>query len=270
MIDLAPGLVILTLAVATFFLFRSWHSRRQKNVREKLMRVDLSPNDWTAINRVVPIFEKMPAELRAKIDGLVQVMLAEKSFEACGGLREVTREMKLVILAQAALLLVGRKHDFFPHLRSILLYPDAYEAHDDREGKSVRLGESWSSGSVVLSWKSVLGGSRNDEDGHNVVLHEFAHQLDQEDGSSDGLPVLAEGMSHAVWARAFRESYERFCEDVEAGKETVLDDYGATNPAEFFAVATETFFEKAEQLGEAHGEVYAQLKIYYGLDPVNW
>lgn len=268
--EVAPGLGILLLAIVLFFVIRWWRKSRELSTRAKLMAQALSKSDWVMIDRAVPILQKMPKDLRMKIDGLVQVMLAEKSFEACGGLSEVTREMKLVVLAQAAMLLVGRSHDFYPHLRSILLYPDAYQSSDEEEGHSVRLGESWGSGSVVLAWKSVLAGSRNDEDGQNVVLHEFAHQLDQEDGSSDGLPVLAEGMSHAAWAAAFRASYEGFCEDVDAGKRTVLDDYGATNPAEFFAVATETFFEKAEQLRDVHGEVYGQLKAYYGVDPAEW
>lgn len=268
--EVMPGLGVLVSAIALFFLYRWWRERGQKNARQKLMANKLSKSDWLMIDRTVPILKKMPADLRAKIDGLVQVLLAEKSFEACGGLFEVTREMRLVVLAQAALLLVGRPHGFYPHLRSILLYPDAYEASDEEEGVSVRLGESWGSGSVVLAWKSVVAGAQNAEDGQNVVLHEFSHQLDQEDGSSDGLPVLADGMSHAAWSRAFHESYEHFCDDVNAGKRTVLDDYGATNPAEFFAVATETFFEKAEQLREAHAEVYQQLKAYYGLDTAEW
>ncbi len=270
MMDFWAGLGVLAAALLVFFLFRWWHLRGRVRGREKLLAGGLPEEDWKTITEAVPILQKMPHDSRGKIGGITRVLLAEKSFEACGGLEEVTREMRLLVLAQAAMLLVGRPHDFFPHLRSILLYPDSYQAGDDDEGPSVRLGESWGSGSVVLAWKSVQAGAENDEDGMNVVLHEFAHQLDQEDGSSDGLPVLADGMSHAAWAKAFRESYERFCDDVDLEKRTVLDHYGATNPAEFFAVATETFFEKAEQLREAHGEVYEQLKTYYGLDPAEW
>ncbi|MGE9266969.1 MAG: zinc-dependent peptidase [Verrucomicrobiales bacterium] len=252
-----------------FLAVRYWREADQRGRRSQLLAEGLSAADWVMIDRAAALLRRLPEDLRRRVGGIVRVLMEEKNFEACGGLDEVTSEMRLVVLAQAALLLVGRPLRFYPRLRSVLLYPDAYEVEDD-EGRDVRLGESWESGSVVLSWKSVLGGGRNEEDGLNVVLHEFAHQLDQEDGSADGLPILADGMSYRDWARAFRGSYERFCAEVERGRRTVLDPYGATDPAEFFAVATETFFEKPRQLRESHGEIYVQLQAYYGLDPVGW
>ncbi|NRB27806.1 MAG: zinc-dependent peptidase, partial [Roseibacillus sp.] len=141
---------------------------------------------------------------------------------------------------------------------------------DEMGVESIRLGESWRNGSVVLSWQSVRQGSRNPEDGRNVVLHEFAHQLDQFDGRADGLPVLKSRGHYPEWAEAMQASYQKLRARVERGARTVLDDYGATNPAEFFAVATETFFEKPRQLMREHQGLYEQLKRFYGLDPLEW
>ena len=136
--------------------------------------------------------------------------------------------------------------------------------------ESIRLGESWTSGSVILSWESVRQGTRNDEDGLNVVLHEFAHQLDQFDGLGDGLPVLRKRRDYARWAEVMQTSYANLLKRVKAGRRTILDEYGATNPAEFFAVATETFFEKPDRMNEEHAGLYRELKDFYGLDPLQW
>lgn len=252
-----------SLAAGGFFWWRSWRRARS---REELSAKNLTEKEWELIDRSARLIAEAPAGLRREIGAIVQVLRAEKSFEACGGLKEVTEEMKLVILAQAALLLVGRKGGYFPRLRSILIYPDAYQVQEDEEeDQQARLGESWGSGSVVLAWRSVLQGGRGADDGQNVVLHEFAHQLDQEDGAADGLPVLSDGMRHADWAAAFEESYERFCDEVNAGQDTFLDPYGATNPAEFFAVATETYFELKEELREDEPRLFRQLRSYYGV-----
>ena len=200
----------------------------------------------------------------------MHVFLSEKSFEACGGLERVTGHMQRVIAAQACLLLVNRKHDYYRSLRSILLYPSAYKARGEHGDHDVRLGESWSSGSVVLAWDSVVAGGRNEEDGHHVTLHEFAHQLDQVDGAADGVPELSSNGSYREWSQVFSNAYERFTRKVDHGKRTVIDEYGATNPAEFFAVATETFYEKPEQLREHYPRVYQQLMEYYQVDPLEW
>ena len=231
----------------------------------------LNDRDRSYLAEHFRLYEEIPAEVREKMEPIIQVLIAEKNFEACGGLDEVTREMRVVIMAQAALLLVGRDHKLYPKLQSVLLYPNAFTGgRKDEDDDSVRLGESWESGSVILSWKSVEKGGENDEDGHNVVIHEFAHQLDQENRHADGLPQLESRSAIGNWAHAFSDAYEDFCKDLDAGRKTVMDSYGATNPAEFFAVASETFFEKAEQLQEDYPELYEQLKNYYGLDPVVW
>lgn len=219
---------------------------------------------------------RLPEEVRCEIERLIQVIVAEKSWEACGGLEEITDEMVVLISAQAALLLVGRNdHDFYPQLRSILLYPSGYvdsgrRSRDLKQDEDARLGESWSSGSVVLAWDEVIRGAAGAHDGTNLVLHEFAHQLDQIDGAADGAPVLDDWEDYQDWSRVFSEHYQELVEDVEADRNTLIDDYGATNPAEFFAVATETFFERPKRLLREAPDLYAQLREFYGLDPSKW
>jgi Mlc titration factor MtfA (ptsG expression regulator) len=155
------------------------------------------------------------------------------------------------------------------------VYPHTYVARTQSsdgfvtiDGHSVRLGESWQNGPVVLAWDSVTGGTSNVADARNVVLHEFAHQLDQEDGAADGAPVLEHRSSYIAWARVLSREYETL--QKRKRNRTVMNKYGATNPAEFFAVATETFFEKSKQMKKKHPELYDELKNYYKLDPVQW
>jgi len=229
-------------------------------------------SDWEHLKKHVRAIEGMPEELKKRLEVLTLVLMAEKNFEACGDLEEVTREMKLVIMVQAAFLLLGRDHDFFPKLRTVIVYPGAYRGRDQHgeEEEEGRLGESWESGTVVLSWKSVQRGGENDEDGMNVVIHEFAHQLDQENQQADGLPELGSRQTIGHWASTFSAAYETFCDDLEAGRRTVMDPYGATNPAEFFAVGSEAFFEKPRQLKEDEPALYDQMKTFYGVDPSGW
>ena len=233
------------IGVIIGIIFWAWGGVRKHKLaklREEAAGKKMSEEDWASIKEHARIAAMVPKELKGKLEQLIQVLIAEKSFEACGGLEEVTREMKVVVMAQAALLLLGRPHDFFPQLRSVLIYPDAYQGKGKDGDDETRLGESWDSGSVVLSWRSGWKGGENSEDGHNVVIHEFAHQLDQENDHADGLPVLRERGAVGKWAHAFSNAFEEFCEDLDAGRRTVMDPYGATNPAEFFSVATECFF----------------------------
>jgi Mlc titration factor MtfA (ptsG expression regulator) len=226
----------------------------------------------------------LPDEDRKELQGHVQVFLAEKKFEGCGGL-EISDEMKVCIAAQACLLLLHRDTDYYPGLRSILVYPSTYVVKTTQhvgagvveERHDSRLGEAWHSGAVVLAWDAVHHGTANPDDGHNVVFHEFAHQLDFEDGKADGAPVLANEdrwfkwkNRYRAWARVLSSEYEQLRADIEAGEKSVLDDYGATNPAEFFAVATETFFERPFALKQRHPALYEELRAFYRQDPARW
>jgi Mlc titration factor MtfA (ptsG expression regulator) len=229
------------------------------------------------IEKNIPVYLNLPAELKQLLQGYVNVFLADKKFEGCGG-QEITDEVRVTIAAQACMLLIGRKPQHcFPRLSSVLVYPHTYIAGGGQgsfgkldDPPSARLGESWQSGAVVLAWDSAKGGARNFHDGQNVTLHEFAHQLDQEDGASDGTPVLDDIASYRSWAHTFSEGYSQFLERVEKHKKTIIDEYGATNPAEYFATATEAFFEKPEQMHKMCPDLYDELKGYYKLDPVKW
>jgi Mlc titration factor MtfA (ptsG expression regulator) len=236
------------------------------------------PPLWNAIiENNLPLYLQFSPDERRQFQGHIQVFLAEKQFIGCGGL-QVTEEMKLIVAAISCLLLLNEREKYFPKLRSILIYPSAYivnetasvGGHDVQERRVARLGESWTTDQVVLSWEQVKQDTCNWRDGHNVVLHEFAHQLDQEDGKAEGVPILQHHSDYADWAQVMTEEYQQLCNDVERGVNTVMDSYGATNPAEFFAVATETFFEKPQQLLKNHPALYEQLQRYYQLDPRQW
>jgi Mlc titration factor MtfA (ptsG expression regulator) len=226
----------------------------------------------------------LPLQDKAELEGHIQVFLSEKNFEGCAGL-ELTQEMKLTIAAQACVLLLHRETDYYPGLRSILVYPSMYYATRQRhigsgiihESLETRLGQCVEGESIVLAWDAISADAAHPRSGHNVVLHEFAHQLDFEDGQADGAPLLAagesfraRGNSYKLWSKTLAAEFEELRARVRAGKETVLDPYGATDPAEFFAVATEAFFENAAELQENHCELYRQLQAYYRQDPASW
>ena len=262
--------VICCVALAIFLIFIVLGVRR-KNRRMSCLAMRLDEQQRGELAKDFPIFARLPEPLRNELEGLIHVFIVEKSFEACGGLEEVSEHMKRVIAAEACLLILNRPHNYYKKLRSILVYPSAYKAKNEHGGEDVRLGESWTTGSVILAWDSVVAGGRNEEDGSHVSIHEFTHQLDQEDGAGDGVPVLVHGSdAYREWAGIFSKAFEKFERKVERGKRTVIDSYGATNPAEFFAVATETFYEKPKQLRKTYPSVYEQLRKYYNVDPIDW
>jgi Mlc titration factor MtfA (ptsG expression regulator) len=176
------------------------------------------------------------------------------------------------------MLVLNRGSEVYPGLKYIIVYPAAFvarhEAPDElglvRAGDRDLLGESWSNGKVILAWDSVLSGASNFTDGHNVTLHEFAHQLDGETGNTNGAPLLAGASSYRSWSRAFTAEFDELQQDARVGRQTLLDHYGASNPAEFFAVATETFFERPDSMAQHHGELFGLLQDYYRIDPRSW
>jgi Mlc titration factor MtfA (ptsG expression regulator) len=246
-----------------------------KRRRRARLRAEPFPADWLrVIEKNVRFFACLPDGDRRELQGLVQIFLAEKSFEGCGGL-ELTDEIKVTIAAQACLLLLHRQTDVYPRLVTILVYPTAYHARAQKpigpgvalEGETINLGESWSSGVVVLSWDDVRAGASDIRDGQNLVLHEFAHQLDREDGEINGTPLLGQRSQYVTWGRVLNAEYERLKRESWLGRATVLDPYGTADPAEFFAVATECFFEKPRVLKKRHPKLYEELKSFYRQDP---
>ena len=247
--------------------------------RREQLRVQPFPAEWQqTIERNVPIARRLPTADRQELYGHVQVFLAEKHFEGCGGLT-LTDEIRVTIAAQACLLLLHRETDYYPLLKSILVYPSTYVVPGDHslgggvweEGDEALLGHTQRNlSALVLTWDSTLGGAHDIGDGENVVFHEFAHQLDFESGDSNGTPLLGSNKQYASWARVLGAEYEQLRRASEEGRTSVLDEYGAENPAEFFAVATEAFFERPLELRAKHAALYDELRRFYVQDPAAW
>ncbi len=271
---MARFLLLLAVCLACYWLWRLVSRRRE---RARRLAAPF-PEEWRAIlKRNVPLYRRLSADQRQGLETRVRRFLLDMTFEGCGGL-EVDDEIRVTIAGQACLLAFGSDQRPFPRLRSILVYPTAYSSNGERvteggfiqEGEHSRLGESWNQGYVVLAWDAVLHGASDIEDGHNVVLHEFAHQLDQEDGVADGVPLFDHPLRYGQWARVLERDFEKLVARSAHGRNTVLDAYGATNKAEFFAVATETFFEKPHALKHRYPELYDLLREFYRLEPAAW
>lgn len=266
------GLIPIVLVVAAFLLnhyFKRWR-------KERLLGKAF-PADWQQIlGERIPVYSVLPEPQRRKLEQLILLFLDQKTFYGCAGL-VITDVMRICIAAEACLLLLGQSGPVYPKLQAILVYPTAFRAKRDMHqedgtvvaGDHHLLGESWGNGRVILSWDDVEEGARDFSDGHNVVLHEFAHQLDSASGSANGAPPLRRN-SYQTWATVFGDNFHDLQASAFHGKSTVMDTYGATNPAEFFAVATETFFEKPDELRQRRPELFEELLKYYQLDPRDW
>ena len=247
--------------------------------RRRRLRARPFPKKWlTLIQRHVLFFNRLSAADRAELLGHIQIFLAEKRFEGCSGFA-ITDEVRVIIAAQACLLLLHRRTDYFPNLLTILVYPLTYMAEERRqvgehlweEGTVSRLGETGRRmGSLVLSWGAVKHGAADPADGKNVVLHEFGHQLDFENDAADGVPGLATREQQLAWAEVMQSEYASLRAADESGIATLLDTYGATNPVEFFAVSVEAFFEQPRALRAHHPKLYAELRTYFQQDPVEF
>jgi len=235
------------------------------------LRNEPVPDAWPGIvHQRVLQSRRLDSAARTRLLRLAQLLLHEVPVDGCDGL-EVTDTMRVTIAATACLLLLGMPYPRFPTLRRILLYPGTFtprrvpSPHD--RGVHAEpvplLGEAHGSGVVILSWDSVIA----TRDGHNVVLHEFAHVLDGENGAFDGIPVIDEDAQLGTWARVLADEFARAQDELMSEDEPALDPYAATNRAEFFAVATEAFFEEPGRLRQRLPEVYQQLRNFYQQDP---
>jgi Mlc titration factor MtfA (ptsG expression regulator) len=250
-----------------------------KQRRRRRLQSRPFPKEWLAlIQRHVVFFHKLSASDRAELLGHVQVFLAEKHFEGCGGFA-ITDEARVTIAAQACLLLLHRETDYFPDLLTILVYPLSYMVEQKRqvtehvweEGTVSRLGETGRRmGSLVLSWGAVKHSAADPADGKNVVLHEFAHQLDFENHAVDGVPGLETPEQQLSWSEVMRSEFASLRAADATGIPTLLNTYGATDPAEFFAVSVEAFFEQPRALHARHPKLYAELRNYFNQDPVEY
>ena len=224
-------------------------------------------DEWTVyLLRNVPLYPRLSEAEQARLRDDLRVFVAEKNWEGCGGL-VLTDEIKVTIAANACLLLLGLEPDCFRRVRSVLVYPTEFRVPEYQGG---RLGEAWYRGPVVLTWDTVVPGGRHYLEGRNVVLHEFAHQLDYLDGEINGTPPLRDAEQAERWRGVMTAEYDKLVKDCTRGKATLLDEYATKNPAEFFAVATECFFEQPVRTRRRHPLLYDLLRDYYGIDPVRW
>jgi len=234
------------------------------------------PESWQRIlENEVPYYQKLPHSYRETLKKRMLVFLDEKLFEGCGGL-QMTDRIKIIISAYACVLLLEETSDYYPDLQSILVYPDDYVApvHEEDHagivttGSEARKGESWNIGSIVLSWSDIEENIYDESNNQNLIFHEFAHQLDQRYGLTAGLTIEGNVIQENEWNKVLAESYKNLRKKADRRKKTVLDIYGATEPAEFFSVATEAYFEDSFRLKEEYPALYHLLKSFYIIDPV--
>lgn len=265
----------LALVLLAAWLWPKWRLRRalERPLPEAFIAI---------LQRNVAQYPGLNEAEQRRLQRATQRFLHEKKFIGCAGL-EITDEMRVTIAAQACLLLLGRLNDagkgaLYPTLEMVLVYPGAFLAPRralDASGvvteeRQDLLGESWGDGRVILSWQHVRRAGANPGPGHNVVLHEFAHQLDSESGNTNGAPYLGSSERYRSWSDVLSRDYANLRHEAAWGMHGVLDHYGASSPAEFFAVATESFFEQPHSLAAQHPALYDEFLKYYRVDPRQW
>ena len=259
-------LILLALVPLGFYL-----SKIPKKRRRRRWYKEEFPQLWVGIlNNHFALYKFLPEDLRYQLHGHIHIFLNEKNFVGYQGI-EINDTIRVSIAAQACLLLLNRKTNYYPHLTNILIYPNVFnhKTNDGNPQPHGRLGESWHRGPIVLSWLHSEQGGLNTKDGQNVVMHEFAHQLDQENGPSDGLPILQHN-NIRQWSGVLGKEFKALKLKLKFRKKSFLDKYGATNPAEFFAVVTEHFIEQPKEMLKKQPELYQELKKYYQVDPITW
>lgn len=251
----------------------SWFQNRR---RRKLL-AEPFPAWWEPflVNNVGHFPRLTPPE-QAKLRDLTRVLVAEKSWEGCNGLM-VTAEMKVTIAAQAALLLLGIDHDYYARVSSIVIYPAAFRTpvaedgwEDDELSDHELAGQAVYRGPVILSWRELLPEGRNPHDGYNVVVHEFAHQLDFFDGSINGTPPLADRELEKRWKYVMSVAFEDHRRAVKRNEETFFTEHAADDETEFFADASEAYFCRPADMLDLYPEIYQLLGAYYRVDPLKW
>lgn len=261
-------LAVIGFSVFYLFFYRGW-------LRDRRLQAPF-PACWQQILEAqVPIYRRLPAPLQRQLEQHVQLFVAEKSFYGCAGF-EIDDRVRITIAGHACLLILARSFSDFDEVTSILVYPDAYRVREVEsdglvvsESDQIRAGEASSHGQVVLAWAECEEGAVDPQGQHNVILHEFAHQLDYLDGSADGAPPLS-GDQARHWQETMTRAYQHLRDSLRHHREPWLDPYGATEPAEFFAVLTEAFFQHPQHLKAEQPEVYQALCGFFRLDPLDF
>ncbi len=264
------------LIVATGVLAWVITSRIKKHRRRRIANTPINPRYLNILERNVGLYSVLPEQLKLQLHRAINLFLFDKVFVGCDG-QEIDDEVRLTIAGNACLLVLAQTRPIYPSFKTILVYPSTYgvtqKTHDGHvvfDEHSARAGESWFRGPIVLSWSDIMHGSKNKVDGQNVVIHEFAHKLDEENGVMDGLPILRESSHYGEWSSVLNSEYDSFLKRVERRRNKIIDEYGAISAVEFFAVISESFFEKSARMKSDLPELYAQLQRFYGLDPANW
>lgn len=245
-------------------MFRWWRKRRQR----KILAEPLYP-DWLQIlAAAVPQSSEWNSTLQTKFANNTRIFMASKNWEGCNGLT-VTTEMKIVIAAQASMMVLGIDDYCFEGVQTILIYPASFRRETQNGlvvSDSARIGEAWHRGPIVLSWIDVA----HHTPGRNVVVHELAHHLDGLDGDISGNPILSNADAQARWEVVASAGYQCLRDDLANNRPTLLDPYAATNRAEYFAVACEYFFESPRELRSQLPELYECLTKLFNADPAGW
>jgi len=245
--------------------------------RRRRLLAEPFPASWLGyVERNVWQYAHLARDDQARLRDAARVMVVEKHWEGCQGL-ELTDEIPVTIAAQAALMILGFDDYYFDSVQTILVYPGPYLRTDPAGGDDLLVeedvpmfGESWRRGPIVLSWRDVLAGGREPGHGSNLVLHEFAHQLDGLDGDMSGTPPLANRADYKNWYEVTEDEFQRLVQSARRDEITLLDHYGASDRAEFFAVSTECFFERPVEMLARHGRLYRALAGFYRQDPATW
>ena len=245
-------------------------TKRRRLLRER-RRAGFRP-EWRAIvERRLPHWSYLTDEERERLEQLTSTLMFDTRWEAANGF-ELTDEIQVVIASQAALLILGLPDDSYRNIRSILVHPTTLVLngeHSQVPGLASRepvpiVGLAEHRGPVLIVWDTALHDARHPGTGHNVVFHEFAHQLDMLDGTVDGTPPLATQEQFARWVEVCTQVYDQVV-DGTAGR--TLDPYAGINPGEFFAVVTEAFFDRPAALRSEHRDLYEVLSEFYRQDP---
>ncbi len=256
----------------------NWLGRRRARRREQIL-TEPFPESWLDIlARNAAFYARLSDEAQRRLRDNIQILVAEKQFIGCAGL-EITDEIKVTVAASAGVLLLGIPHlGIFPPLREVIIYPHHLTDTTDAIGpdgrryeiRHVRAGEAWRRGPVLLAWDSVRQSVARPREGYNVIIHEFAHVLDWQSGVADGIPPLESKGQYDRWNRVFFQEFDDFVDANRRGRSIFIDPYGASSPAEFFAVATEHFFEQSRQLKRHRPRLFRLLADFYHQDPIQW
>jgi Mlc titration factor MtfA (ptsG expression regulator) len=250
-----------------FHWLKEWRNQRI------VQRSQITDKEWQEAFDHLPLLQRLSTQDKARLKRLAILFLHSKSLEGVDDL-QITTSMQLFIALQACLPILNLGLEWYQGWISVVIYPGAFSKKENaideygivHQGRTNLSGESWQRGPVVLSWDDIV--HRGDIDGRNVVIHEFAHKLDMQNGRANGLPPLHKGMSVHQWARIFTQAYDDFSSRLEQHNPIPIDPYAATSAAEFFAVFSELFFEKPAVIRSYYSDVYELLAQFYHQDPL--